>query len=95
MAPVANSRLTSQDIGSAKVSAVITGVAASIKNMRTAGHPFRVLLSSFIQNLTFAVVAEISNCLFVSSLSSWRGCALFRDADRSGLSLARPPTKHY
>jgi hypothetical protein len=59
MAPAANSRLTTQDIGNAKVSAVITGVTASMKNMRTAGHPFRVLLSSFIENHLFSAAAEV------------------------------------
>jgi hypothetical protein len=59
MAPAPNSRLTSQVIGNAKVSAVINGVTASMKNMRTAGHPVRVLLSSFIQNHLFSAAADV------------------------------------
>jgi hypothetical protein len=94
MAPAANSRLTTQDIGNAKVSAVITGVTASMKNMRTADHPFRVLLSSFIQPTLFPPPRKLSNYVFVSSPLSCRVCAGFRDAGRSGLSLARSPGKH-
>ena len=52
-------------------------VRASTRNRPTAGHPVRVVSSSFIQNLLFGAVRELSNCLIMGGRPSC-GSPVFR-----------------
>ena len=66
MALVANTRLTSQVIGSAMTSAVSTLVTTSAKNTGTAGQPLRVKLSSFIR-FSLSWLSEMTSALMQHS----------------------------